>query len=87
MPPKIRSEEALLRIEKYDEAESDFITVFEGLANVESSSPQAAAMVTKNRTYAVQSLIQLKEAMDDEEGVKQWKAELEKLKTVQNLQP
>mgnify|MGYP001024493416 CR=1 FL=1 len=77
---------ALLRIEKYDEAESDFITVFEGLANVESSSPRAAAMVTKNRTYAVQSLIQLKEAMDDEEGVKQWKAELEKLKTVQNLQ-
>ena len=44
-------------------------------------------MVTKNRTYAVQSLIQLKEAMDDEEGVKQWKAELEKLKTVQDLQP
>ena len=52
----------------------------------ESSSPRAAAMVTKNRTYAVQSLIQLKEAMDDEEGVKQWKAELEKLETVQNLQ-
>lgn len=76
--------QALLRNEHYDEAEADLITAFEGLKIAQPSSAEAFAMATKNQMYAVQSMIQLKEATGDEIGIKQWKETQADLKAQSN---